>query len=359
MTSLIEAIYKKLSFYLKLSSMIATVLGTYYLLVFCYNFKIPFPLSLKTLPSILLAIGIICISITALLIFYFTMSVVVLSEPARSIYMKNSNLLPQKLKNKKNIPAPILNYFLYFIIPLITILFYLFFAKKLNLSINYLLFYLFTHPALYSFYIITRDYKLVDFKNWKKELSIMLFVKNYILYLYLFFFSISSYILFYIFFVRTHIATETSHLAIATILFTLLNFATLHPKRLNLINKKTIIDNKIDAHESIINHSTTHIYFICFIISLWPTIAFNISKVPFKLLNIGGEISKQYYFAQESKKYYPDFFIKNCEDQVCYSYDMNVVLELGESIYVKSEKIKKGYTFSFPRQYLFEIIKDE
>ncbi len=173
--------------YIKNGIFFSSLLGIYYLFVFTVYEKIPFPLDVSVLPTVLMALGLLCLLFTTVALFYSSISVIVLTDPAEISYSEIFYAKPNWIKSKHI--ASFINFLLFFCLtPSILIISSIFEYRWTN---ELATLSLFVSPLLFSYYSLTPTESVINEKG-KCFLSIR-YWKTVATFIYIGFFALLSF----------------------------------------------------------------------------------------------------------------------------------------------------------------------
>ena len=72
--------------------------------------------------------------------------------------------------------------------------------------------------------------------------------------------------------------------------------------------------------------------------------AHKIAASSFRLLGLGGGIEQSYYFPKKSDSVIPKELEEKCEDDICYTKRLNVILSLAGVIYISDNYLNSNNT---------------
>lgn len=71
------------------------------------------------------------------------------------------------------------------------------------------------------------------------------------------------------------------------------------------------------------------------LVLLSPQVSSKLAHLPFRMLNIGGEVTKTFFVMNEHKKYYPDIIFENKFKSYCVTSELNLLLDIAGKKYVQ------------------------
>jgi len=353
-----------------------TPIGLWFLAVFCFKENIPFPLELSVLPSLAMALGIICALITVIFISYAMISTLVLVDPL-DIGYKNI-VYPNEGGFKGNWKKFLLKYFLVYVLPVFYILYHVY-CKEAESAQGGFAFIgiVLALSGIYAHRVVNSD------EDGPSRLLTAGFWKVYFTIFYISLLSILSLTVITAVLIRTMDVTFGQYVC-AVLAFYIVSIAIFIPPPDKNIDKVTDGKTSSDLEEQNTNvfvslssqyvepiNSTgsllkrllelpvTLIYLLFLIIALTPTVAHETTKMALSLLNIGGEREVQYYYLDKFKDDVPALIkVKANNDGKCGNYcltkPLNLVLDLGGNIYVKLSDTSQ--TISLQKKYLNLVI---
>ncbi|QSH59303.1 hypothetical protein A0J47_016385 [Photobacterium damselae subsp. damselae] len=323
---------------------LASLLGVYYLIVYTIREKIPFPLDLSVLPTLLMALGTLSLLFTIIIVLYSSISIIVISDPMNINYHDVFYARPTYIKNK-NI-ASIFNFFIFFCFtPIIYFLVYYFEYPNQIWILSLLII-----PVLFSYYAMNPNIsimndKLSTFKNLR-------FWRTSITFIYISFFSMLS-IFIFLRYISLVLEVRTDlEVILSLLVFAFLSYLILIPSR----NKNHFEENakkyeKRRIMPILMSSPAFIVYLAAGVFALIPQVSSKTASISFKFLNIGGGIERKYYFTPKSKIIVPSEIIEYCDNNdYCETKKLNIILDLGGYLYVKGDYFGYEHTIiSLPR----------
>lgn len=332
-----EGAVDKLKDTIKKFTFIASLLGIYYLFVFTYRERIPFPLDLTILPTMLVAVGLICILITTLMVVYSTMAIIVVSDPLEINYREiiSANSFAKKYK----FASTIINYVMFFCFtPLTMIVLY---GCKYDYADFLTLTSMFMMPLLCAYYAVSPTIKLKDDIKLKfKNLFSTRYIKTALTIFY-----ISALLLLSIYVFLKYIefgfssGNKPNDLLALFFYFTINLVIILPPKKSNSFQKLAETYSPLNWKKQFLRTPAFYAYCLIFTLTLIPDVAYNTAAQSLKFLNIGGGIDRSYYF-EKSKAVVPSDLIEKCDkNNICLTKNIHVIFDLGSVVYIKGPYI--------------------
>lgn len=278
----------------------------------------------------------------------------VVSDPLKIGYENQFYREPFKNKKLGNTPSSIINFFIYFCLTPLFFLALSYSVEKLS-PLSILLFIIF-FSFLYSWHAVSSKISIIEDKG--KSLRTSEFLKIFITYLYINLISIISLALTLVLaYSNFKIKTDTEYLT-TILIFMVFGYFTLlppqKPKPKNCIEiEKEPPSEAEKLFNSAINIPAAYTFVILVAISLYPAIVHKTTTLSFRLLGIGGNIERSYYYEIKNLSI-PSELIKKCESKICITKPLKVVLDLGGLLYVKAEFLeKKEATILLPGKDLY------
>lgn len=330
----------------------SSFLGLYYLFVFTYKEGIPFPLDLAILPTVLIALGMLCLLFTFIAILYSSISVIVISDPIEIGYSKLIVSKPYWIKSE--IFANVFNFIIFFCATPIILLF----SSAIDYKHTTWIFYLslFITPLLFVYYAFTPDTTLKEDKL--KTLKTAIFWKSYFTFFYIGFFAVLS-IFIYIKYLEFGlvIKTEMEYLTSISIFFILSFFILRPPRKKNWFQKNAQNHSKSSLPKDFLRVPAFYVYSLSLLFTLIPSIAYSTAAASFKFLSVGGGIERSYYFTKTARVTVPPELIDKCDSEgYCHTKSLNVVFDLGGVLYVSGEYFGNNNTLiSLPKSNLYMV----
>lgn len=341
---------EKLFKYVKNISYLSTLIGAYYLLVYCIYEGISFPLELSVLLSLLLALGLISGLVTLVIIAYSTLFVTVVTDPLKINYTRRFYTQPHPAIPKR--ASALINFLIYFCLtPIILLL--LIYTKVDYLAHSFYLSILII-PLLYSWYTLSPNEFI--FKEKFKVIRTLQFVKISLTY---FFINVIAMISTIIFMQYVSIVFELKsvlQVSITFIVFFMCSFILLTPPnkgfKLKIRNNEIVEKSLLDKALSI---PATYVYVAAIFFAFWPPMVRATTEVALRFLNIGA-IERSYHHHANSDVSIPPEIYERCEGSFCTTKKLNVRLDLGELLYVRADLFgESGTVISLPRKELYII----
>jgi len=344
----------KLKSITKNGALISSLLGLYYLFVFTSYEKIPFPLDMSVLPTMLVALGMLCLLFTLVALLYSSISVIVLTDPLEIDY--ESIIISRPKWINSTVTANILNYIIFFCFsPLLLFSLSILDYKYAN---EFTFLSLFLIPLLFVYYALTPNQTIKEEKL--KVFKSLLFWKSVITFFYIGVFSFLSVFVYIKYFKFVLSLTSDFQYITALVVFFVFSFFILLPPR-----KKTFYQRNSDVYskhyfaKDILRIPAFFIYSFLLLLTLIPSIAYNTATTSFKFLNVGGGIERSYYYSKSSKITLPPELIDKCNDVgYCQTKKLNVIFDLGGVLYVKGAYINNSEALiALPKLNLYMIIE--
>ncbi|OXX55041.1 hypothetical protein B9J80_06075, partial [Vibrio sp. V12_P9A6T4] len=329
---------------------LTTVLGVYYLFVYTIHEKIPFPLDMSVLPTLFVALGILCLLFTIVIVFYSSISVIVLLDPINIKYHDVFYAKPKYIKNKH--VASVLNFVIFYCFtPIVYFLtFYFEYPKEIWIGS------LFIIPILFAYYSLTPDISI-----FKDKLSTIISVRFWLVTVTFFYIGFFALLSIYVFvkYMEFGLAIKAdSEVLLSLAIFSFLSYLILIPSRHK--NSFEVNASKYKSKRIIpllVSSPAFAVYLFAGIFSLMPQVASKTASMSFSFLNVGGGIERKYYFTPKSRITVPNELIKHCDNYTyCETKKLNVILDLGGSLYVKGDYFGyKDTIVSLPRHKMNSI----
>ncbi|MBO2608529.1 hypothetical protein [Shewanella algae] len=150
----------------KNGALVSSLLGLYYLFVFTFKEGIPFPLDMSILPTMLIALGMLCLLFTCVVILYSSISVIVVSDPVEIGYEDLIVARPNWIKSE--MAANVVNFLIFFCMA--PVLLFSLSTIEYDHTAEMVFLTLFLIPALFVYYALTpnqtiKEEKLKNFFN--------------------------------------------------------------------------------------------------------------------------------------------------------------------------------------------------
>jgi|GEM_PF-1511959 len=334
--------------YLKNVGFVASLLGIYYLFIFCYTEKISFPLDITVLPSLVLALGLLSILITIVIVLYSSVSCLVVFDPLKISYRQLLYAKPHYSFNKYL--ASFFNFFLFFCFT--PCLFFLLEILNYRCVVEATVLSIFLMPLLFSYYAMSP-------RRWIKNerfdcLRQPRFWRAYITLFCVGFLAFIS-ILVFLKYVKFGLKIESDKEYQMTLFsfFALSYLIILPPDEKKLI---TSGNNPLPLYKELMSMPASLAYSAALIFAIWPSVAANTASASLRFLQIGGGLERSYYYLPEPKIAVPAE-LTNCTEKLCVTKNLHVVLDLGALLYVRGHYFDEDNTvLSLPRQSMFVVI---
>lgn len=336
----------------KNGALVSSLLGLYYLFVFTFKEGIPFPLDMSILPTMLIALGMLCLLFTCVVILYSSISAIVLSDPVEIGYKELIVARPNWIKS--DWVANIVNFSIFFC--MVPVLLFSFLIFKYDHTKEMVFLALFLVPVLFVYYALTPNQTIREEKL--KIIATFHFWKSAFTFFYIGFFALLS-IFVYLKYLEFGLSLKTDlQYCLALLVFFVFSFfILLPPSKKNNFQKNSEKYSKRPLSRAILRVPAFYIYSISLLLTLIPNIAYSTASVSFKFLNVGGGIERSYYFSKKSRITIPPELIDRCEkEDYCQTKPLNVVFDLGGVLYVKGAYLSSEKALiSLPKSSLYMI----
>ncbi|MHA2815116.1 hypothetical protein [Vibrio campbellii] len=332
---------------------ISTLFGVYFLYTYLVSEKVPLPLELSVLPSLLMVIGTICMMLAVIVSWYSFSSAFIALDPWDVNYYKRFYQTSNYIKNKY--VSSFVGFLIYFTITPVVL------WISLYLEYSLLLFYVmfFSVPILYSFYVLTPNESIFNL-----NFSVFKSFKYYRLVFSHYFISILA-IVSFIFYVKflsfSKIVIEDFEFYISSIVFMFLSYMSLVPSRprnefekiSESYSKKTFIQKKFSKNASLL------VYLLVVLFCLYPPVSSKIAGKTLAVLGLGGGVERTYYYTPDARVRIPTEIKDSCDSsKYCETKALNVMLDVGDILYVRlKDEEDTTKLFGLPGKNMFPIIQ--
>ncbi|HEW9976122.1 MULTISPECIES: hypothetical protein [Shewanella] len=336
----------------KNGALVSSLLGLYYLFVFTFKEGIPFPLDMSILPTMLIALGMLCLLFTCVVILYSSISVIVVSDPVEIGYEDLIVARPNWIKSE--MAANVVNFLIFFCMA--PVLLFSLSTIEYDHTAEMVFLTLFLIPALFVYYALTPNQTIKEEKL--KTFLTLRFWKSVITFFYIGFFALLS-VFVYLKYLEFGLALKTDpQYWLALVVFFILSFfILLPPRKKNGFQKNADKYSKRKFSKEVLRVPAFYVYSFSLLLTLIPNIAYSTASVSFKFLNVGGGIERSYYFSKRSRVTIPPELIDRCEkEDYCQTKPLNVIFDLGGVMYIRGAYLGNDNTLiSLPKSSLYMI----
>lgn len=309
----------------KYASLLAPILGFYYLSSYLRCFNIPFPLEISVLPTALLVIGVCAISFVLMLSGYLILSSLVqfgiFGVDYAYLVKSDSNGV---LTNKGTVL--IKNISIIYVSPAITFFAFIFFGgEQASSTLNLILFlvmYL-LWALLFSIRMVRKEFYPKKSGTWKDVASIaaLVFAVE--------FFSIASSLIFLALILPRGIVSTWPEMLAAIALYLLTNVVCMTP---------TYKDDELFGYDKFNKaglNPTLFVFSILTLLTLMPQVSHYVGELPLKYLNIGAGVERTLLIPIAKSKSFPLKMLGECnkEQGYCVSPRVKLLYGLGRYSY--------------------------
>lgn len=318
-------------------SLIATIVGAYYFIAYLGALGVPFPADFSVLPSILLAIGVVTVGITAIVFIYILLAGWILLDPfnmgyADLIHMRSSGLIGHGGR------AAVTSIIAIYLVPYLAWVAVLFFvpSKNLNSYSVWLLFAFAVWACLVAFV------KLRDIKESAKRQRLVLFGKISLSVFLLSYFSILSSLVYVILLEARGLMNSWDQIALSLVAFASINLGVLYPsintREFNKVNQEAFAGKSLDSSTLVKRIYKAPVllavgFLVC--ISLLPPFSASVGELPIRVLGLSSNESRLIYADAKTGNVWPPELQAECNDDHCRSVPVVVALDLGKYLYVR------------------------
>ena len=309
---------------------IASVVGMYYLTVFVIAENMPFPLELSVLPSMLAILGLLGLLVTSVVLIYLSISFI----SATDVFMCDyPSLIFTHDKQEKFWSNTIVNFLIFFgTVPIV-----MFLGTSLHFSFvsEISVLFIFTIPALYSYYALTPRTSIVNDKF--QSIKSTRFVKAYFNFFFICILSVVSMAITFGLAEKLFNSYSEPLQPVLLFIFLITNYFLVLPTRKAAYSQPNTMANIRMAFKDNIKQLPAFYVIIALLIgSLIPTVAHKTAIVALAKLGIGGKIERRYYFSADDKKHLPASIILKCKlNDYCETKPLIILLDIGSILYIK------------------------
>ncbi len=336
--------------------------GIYYFLIYCVNEDVPlgaFISGYSWIVGFLAFVGFVCLFISAFVIFYFAIPIIVHIAPPKKYY----DLF---FVGEKSHVYSVIGFLMYFVIPAAYYL-VMYVRYKFGLldwwgaDYNVFLFIL-VAPSL-GFVVWAVKYRRVLSRSevYGGRHSLVLMAQAWAPY-FLLGASIPISMLIFLYILKSMIGTGSisgSGIFIFFVLFCVVQYFILVPSRkIDEFERIAIISGSVSWGRQVVSSLWfIVISFIYVLFLLHPVSSYRMAKYSFRFLGIG-DVYRQYYFLKSSEFNLPSNVVSSCSEGVCITRNVKVILDVGNILYVYDED--NNVLLGLPRKglYLYKKIDE-
>ncbi len=307
---------------------------------------------MSVLPTVLIALGMLCILFTCVAILYSIISFIVIFDPAEIGYDNLFFARPSWLESK--VVASVLNFLIFFSFTPVLLFSLIYFEYEHAGAIA--LISMFTVPVLFVYYAFTPN------KSVKEErfrvFGTLVFWKSVITFFYINLFAFLSVVVYFKYLeFGLKFESDMQYLIAFLVFFAFSYFVLLPPKKKNNFQKNAEVYTKKKFSSEILKIPAFYVYSFSLLLTLIPSISYSTASVSFQFLNVGGGIERSYYFSKRSKVTVPPDLIESCvDDDYCRTKVVSVVFDIGGVLYVRASLQEEGGALiSLPKSNLYMI----
>lgn len=319
-------------------SLIATIVGAYYFVSYLGKLGIPFPSDFSVLPSILLAIGVVTVGITAIVFVYFLLAGWIQTDPLNMGYAELIHMRPSGLVGHGG-RAAIATICAIYVVPYLAWVAILVSTPEEKFEVY--LGYLFTAFAVWACLIALAKIRERKEGGGRKKTAILFGKISASIFLLSFFTVISSFV--YIIFLQSRGLMESwGQTALSLVTFAAINLGVLYPlvdsKAFDKANQEALSGQKLDGaalSKRIYRAPVLLAVGILVLISLFPPFSAYVGELPTKILGLSSNEPRLIYTDKKTANVWPAELRAECDAYSCKSVPVVVVLDLGKYLYIR------------------------
>lgn len=339
---------------LKVIGLASTIFGVYFFFVFTISEKIPLPLDIDGLSSLLITIGLLgfCFS---LIFSVYIFSASILARSANEVQIYNYFYTTSNIIKNKYVSS-IVGYLIYFVLTPVSFWSGYFFDFGLSLWAVWGV----SIPLLYSFYILTPNQSLLKCKIFSVIFSREYFI-SLVGYIYIVAFSNLSFFVYIKLMILYGMVATDPEFYVASLIFVVLSYMSLIPMRpsdeYEKISKKY---NSTNGWISFYKKTPIIVCLIAMLFFLYPPVASKVTGRLLYLLGIGGGVERVYYYTPDARIRIPNEINDKCEEnKYCITKSLKVKLGVGGVLYVYINDGNYNKLIGLPSKNMFPIISLE
>ncbi len=332
---------------------ISTVFGVYFFTMFVVVEKIPFPLEIEGLPSLLITVGLLGFLFSVVGSLYIFMAAIISYDPNEINYYDYFYKVSNLIKNKYL--SSVVGFVIYFLIVPVTLWVCLLLEYSLYLPITWF----FVIPLAYSFYLMTPNKSLRDC-----DFTLLLTSRYFILILTYYFVSLISNLSFFLymgFLGFTGIVATDPEFYLSAMIFVILSYISLIPNK--PLNEFELISKKFGNENLFSKFYKSPAAIICLfaiMFCLYPPVSAKITSRTLYILGLGGGVERVYYYTPESRVRLPNKIIDQCtENKYCETKPLRVILGVGGVLYVRLISDNNEPLIGLPSKNMYPIISEK
>ena len=324
--------------------------GVYFFFTYVMEKRVPFPLDIDVLPSLLIMIGLLGFIFSIVGSLYVFMASLIAYDPYDINYYKYFYLSSFYCRNKYL--SSIAGFILYFLVAPITLWLSLYLGNELLLSITWFV----AIPFLYSFYLLTPNDRVS-----KSSLRVLFPAKYLVLvgsYFFVSLLSNFSFLIYVKFLAFTELVATDPEFYISSIVFVILSYISLIPRRpMNEFERIAKQRSESGFFSDFYKSPAVLICSLAVLFCLYPPVTAKIAHQTLYFLGLGGEVERVYYFTPSSRIRIPSEVIDSCtEEKYCQTKSLEVVLGVGGVLYVKVKNDNGNKLIGLPSKHMYPII---
>lgn len=329
----------------KAVSLLATIVGAYYFVAYLGALGVPFPADFSVLPSVLLAVGVVTVGITAIVFVYILLAGWIQTDPLNMGYAELIHTRPSGLIGHGGRTAAATVVAIY-VIPYLAWVVVLYQAPENQVEI-YLTALLLAFGAWACMFAFA---KVKDTKEQDRRKKAVLFSKISASVFLLSFITIISSLVYVVLLQSRGLMKTWDQIALSLAAFAAINVGILYPalnvNEFNKANKEALEGKKLDASSLTKRiYKTPVLLAVGFLvlISLFPPFSAYVGELPTKLLGLSSNEPRVIYSDANTAKAWPSSLRAACSADSCRSVPVTVALDLGKYLYVRSKDGKELY----------------
>lgn len=309
-------------------SMVSTLLGGYFFFSYVVSERIPFPMEMDSLLSLLVVVGSLSALFSIVGAMYVVMAVFVTDDLYGKYYYKyfyqSSNIIPNKYVSS------IVGFVIYFLLAPTSF----WVSSFLDYSLWLPLVLFLAIPFLYSFYLLTPDKKLLplDFAQVSTQ--------QYVLLVFSFFFinilSNMSFVLYVQFLSFTELVVDDPEFYLSCVIFVFFSYISLIP-----VKPKTEFEQTASKYRkntpilNFIKRPAALVYLLAVMFCLYPPVTSKIASRVLYLLGVGGSLERSYHYTPNARVQVPPVLVNECVASYCETKPVIVLLDVGGTLFVR------------------------
>lgn len=339
----------------KAVSLISALVGAYYFAAYLRALGVPFPVDFSVLPSVLLAIGVVAVGITAIIFVYILLAGWIQMDPLNMGYAELIHLRPSGLVGHGGRIA-LENIAVIYVIPYLAWLVALYQIPENCPVIFYLLgimlvFFVWAYLFALAKTRDTREHDRHKRNNLIMKISVSVFSVS--------FFTMISSLVYILLLTPRGLIKTWYQVLLSLVVFAAININVLYPMlNINAFNKanKEAFDRKMLNGPSLAKRIYKAPVLLTvgglILITLFPPFSGYVGELTTKLLGLSSNESRVIYTDTKIGKAWPPSLRASCGAHSCQSVPVIVALDLGKYLYVRPKD--GGSIYRLERTYTVE-----